>query len=406
MAENMKISEGYKMTEVGVIPEEWEVISFGESFRFLSTGNNARSELSDSGTVNYIHYGDIHTKWKYTLDVSNSIMPFIDEVKIKHLPFLKDGDLVMVDVSEDYDGIGLSVEIKNIRNKKVVSGLHTFLLRDNKTYFVDGFKAYIQSMKFVKDSICKIATGISVYGISKNVLKHILIPVPPLQEQQAIATALTDIDNLITSIERLIDKKEKIKQGTMQELLTGKKRLSGFSGEWGIRKLGDIADIRTGKKNNEDKTKDGKYPFFVRSQNIERINSYSYNGEAILIPGEGGIGSIYHYINGRFDYHQRVYKISDFLGMSGKFIYYFMKQNFNKHAMQNSVKATVDSLRLPTFEEFVIIHPKSEEEQQSIAQVLSDMDSEIEALKQKLEKYKTIKQGMMQELLTGRIRLV
>ena len=83
-------------------------------------------------------------------------------------------------------------------------------------------------------------------------------------------------------------------------------RFPEFEGEWEVKKLGDMSVIYTGKKNNQDKIENGKYPFFVRSQNVERINSYSFDGEAILIPGEGNLGSIVHYINGKFDFHQRV----------------------------------------------------------------------------------------------------
>jgi type I restriction enzyme S subunit len=176
--------------------------------------------------------------------------------------------------------------------------------------------------------------------------------------------------------------------------------------DWEVKRLGDIADIRTGKKNNEDKVVDGQYPFFVRSQKIERIDTYSYEGEALLVPGDGGIGDIYHYINDRFDYHQRVYKISDFSdSFCGKFIYYCMVQNFSNHALRNSVKATVNSLRLPTFEEFEILYPPLPE-QQAIAQILSDMDAEIESLQKKRDKYKLIKEGMMDKLLTGKVRLI
>ena len=242
--------------------------------------------------------------------------------------------------------------------------------------------------------------------ITGTQLKEIVIDIPSLSEQKAIAEALSDTDNLIQSVEKLIDKKKKIKQGAMQQLLIGKKRLPGFSGEWEVKRLGEVADIRTGKRNNQDKVSDGLYPFFVRSQDVERINTYSYDGEAVLVPGEGGIGNIFHYINGKFEVHQRVYKISDFLNVSGKYVYYYMKQSFGAHAMKNTVKATVDSLRLPTFQEFELKIPNNLEEQKAIAQVLSDMDAEIEALEEKLEKYKTIKQGMMQELLTGRIRLI
>lgn len=193
----------------------------------------------------------------------------------------------------------------------------------------------------------------------------------------------------------------------MQELLTGKRRLPGFVGEWEEKRLGDIAHIKTGSRNNQDKVADGQYPFFVRSAIVERINSFSHDCEAILIPGEGGIGSIFHYINGRFDVHQRVYAITQFAEqVSGKYVHLGMMQYFGQHAMQNSVKATVDSLRLPTFQNFELRMPPSKEEQEAIASVLSDMDSELSALEARREKVRAVKQGMMQELLTGRIRLV
>lgn len=233
----------------------------------------------------------------------------------------------------------------------------------------------------------------------------ILIPTN-LDEQRAIAAALSDVDALLDGQDRLIAKKRGIKQAAMQQLLTGKQRLPGFSGEWVVKKLGDVSEIKTGKKNNEDKHNDGVYPFFVRSQTIESIDTYCFDGEAILIPGEGGIGSIIHYVNGKFDYHQRVYKISGFnTEACGKFIYFNLIQNFHKHATRNSVKATVDSLRLPTFLEFEFISPPFPE-QTAIATVLTDMDTEITALETQRDKTAALKQGMMQELLTGRIRLI
>ncbi len=179
------------------------------------------------------------------------------------------------------------------------------------------------------------------------------------------------MDALIAAQEALIAKKRAIKQGVMQELLTGKRCLPGFSGEWKVKRLGDIADIKTGEKNNDDKIADGEFPFFVRSQTIERINTFSFNGEAILVPGEGNIGRIFHYINGKFDYHQRVYKISDFLpNVYGKYIYFVMCQMFNEHAMRNSVKATVNSLRLPTFQKFELQIPDDVKEQEKIAEII------------------------------------
>ncbi len=174
-----------------------------------------------------------------------------------------------------------------------------------------------------------------------------------------------------------------------------------------MRRLADIAHIKTGSRNNQDKIEEGEYPFFVRSATVERINSYSHDCEAILIPGEGEIGNIFHYINGRFDVHQRVYAITQFTGgVSGRYVFAYMAKNFGYHAMENSVKATVDSLRLPTFHNFKIWMPQIVEEQTAITTILSDMDAEIAALETKLDKTRSLKQGMMHNLLTGRIRLI
>ena len=191
----------------------------------------------------------------------------------------------------------------------------------------------------------------------------------------------------------------------MQELLTGRTRLPGFTEPWAELTLGAVTRIKTGSRNNQDKKTGGKYPFFVRSASIERIDSYSYDCEAILVPGEGGIGSIFHYVNGKFEVHQRVYKISDFApGTDGRFIYHYMRQYFGPHAMENSVKATVDSLRLPTFKKFLLRLP-SGEEQEAIVRSLDDAAATVALLEKRLAKAHAVKTGMMQQLLTGRTRL-
>jgi len=256
--------------------------------------------------------------------------------------------------------------------------------------------------------IKKWAGGAAQPNLGAQDLARFAMPRPSTRtEQDRISDALGDTDALIESLEQLLAKKRHLKQGAMQELLTSKTRLPGFTGEWLVKPLGEIANIKTGNRNNEDKVEDGNYPFFVRSPTVERINNYSHDCEAILVPGEGGIGSIFHYINGRFDVHQRVYAITRFSPeVSGKYIYLYMSIKFGFHAMQNSVKATVDSLRLPTFQNFEVSLPPTVEEQTTIAAVLSDMDAEMIALETKLAKARQIKQGMMQELLTGRIRLI
>jgi len=215
------------------------------------------------------------------------------------------------------------------------------------------------------------------------------------------------MDALLDGLERLITKKRDLKQAVMQQLLSGQTRLPGFRGEWEIKRLGDVADIKTGSRNNEDKIEDGEYPFFVRSDIVERINTYSHDCEAILVPGEGRIGDIFHYIKGRFDVHQRVYAITQFEpGMSAKFLHFYMAMRFGAWAMQNTVKATVDSLRLPTFQTFEMRVPPTKEEQTAIASVLIDMDAELTALEARRDKTRDLKQAMMEELLTGKTRLV
>lgn len=241
--------------------------------------------------------------------------------------------------------------------------------------------------------------------INREELAEYRMRVPNSAEQGAIGQALDDADDLIATLEHLIAKKQAIKQGMMQQLLTGRTRLLNFTESWDRRTLGEVTRIKTGSRNNQDKQAGGKYPFFVRSATIERIDSYSYDCEAILVPGEGGIGSIFHYINGKFEVHQRVYKISEFAAdASGRFVYYFMRQYFGAHAMENSVKATVDSLRLPTFKNFHLRLP-TRDEQDAIVRVLDDAETEVATLEDRLTKARAIKAGMMQQLLTGRTRL-
>lgn len=204
---------------------EWEVKIIGEIFQFLPTANNSRSDMSDQGEIKYLHYGDIHTKWKSFVDCGVDDLPRIHKSKVRNIPLLEDGDLVMADASEDYDGIGISVEANNATGRNVVAGLHTLLLRGNKGVLADGFKGYLQYIPDFRAALMRIATGISVYGISKGNIKDISILLPPVSEQQAIAKIISDMDAEITTLERKREKTRALKQGMMQELLTGRTRL-------------------------------------------------------------------------------------------------------------------------------------------------------------------------------------
>lgn len=204
---------------------DWKSKTIDELFQFLKTASNSRSQLSDNGSINYIHYGDIHRKWETELDCEQEVLPFIDEDRVQNMPFIEDGDLIMADASEDYDGVGVSVEVRNVGKKRIISGLHTLLLRADKELLADGFKGYLQYIPKFKDALIKIATGISVYGISKNNLKGILITIPNVKEQTAIAEILSAMDAEIQALEQRRAKTRLLKQGMMQELLTGRIRL-------------------------------------------------------------------------------------------------------------------------------------------------------------------------------------
>lgn len=229
---------------------------------------------------------------------------------------------------------------------------------------------------------------------------------PPLKEQIKITNILSCWDDGINVLSQIITKKKILKRGLLQRFFSKNTRSNGSLNGWTQSKLGSIAKIKTGDKDNQDKKVNGIYPFFVRSEMIEKIDSYSFDGEAILVPGEGRVGEIFHYLDGKFDYHQRVYKISNFSEqVLGKYVYFYLKQNFRKQALRNSVKATVDSLRLPTFQEMNISYP-SMDVQRNFVDILWNAEQEILLLEKKLALIKRQREGLMQQLLTGKKRVV
>lgn len=376
----MELRPSYKQTEVGVIPEDWNT-EFIEDFAHITTGGKNTQDRVDDG--------------QYPFFVRSQIVERINSYSF-------DGEAVLT----AGDGVGTGKVFHYINGRFDV---HQRVYRiSNFAERVNGYFFYLYFSTHFYNRIMQMTAKSSVDSVRRDMIARMRVPLPPTEaEQRAIATALSDVDALLGALDRLIAKKRDLKQAAMQQLLTGQTRLPGFSGEWEVKRLGDVAHIKTGSRNNEDKTEDGQYPFFVRSEVVERINTYSYDCEAILVPGEGRIGSIFHYIKGRFDVHQRVYAITQFAPtVSARFIHLYMFKNFGVWAMQNTVKATVDSLRLPTFQIFEMRIPPTMMEQTAIAAVLSDMDAEIEALEARRAKTRDLKQGMMQELLTGRTRLV
>ena len=175
--------------------------------------------------------------------------------------------------------------------------------------------------------------------------------------------------------------------------------------KWEEVSVKDLMKIETGSRNTEDKIDDGQYPFFVRSQTVEHIDSFHYDCEAVLTAGDGvGTGKVFHYINGKFDAHQRVYVMSQFKDVLGKYFYYWFSKNFFAEVAKYTAKSSVDSVRRQMIAGMVIPLP-SIEEQQKIVGILSDIDTLITNLQKLICKKKDIRQGTMQMLVTGKKRL-
>ncbi len=246
-------------------------------------------------------------------------------------------------------------------------------------------------------------------GLNLQLIKNFPILLPPLSEQRRIAEVLSDTDTYISSLKKLITKKESLKQGIMQELLTGKKRLPGFSGEWVEKRLGDVIESYDHLRIpvTENLRKKGQYPYYGANGIQDYVSGYTHDGEFVLI-AEDGANNLFKYpifyINARVwvNNHTHIIKGSEKI-VTTKFLSYVLK---TIHFYRFLVGGTRHKLNGSVMYEIIIIIPPTLAEQTAIANILSDMDEEIEALKKKLKKVEFIKQGMMQKLLTGDIRLL
>lgn len=416
------------------IPDNWSIVRFGDVFEILKSGNNPRSDLNNEGEYKYIHYGDIHKKWKGLLDCKKEFIPRIAGEKVSNLPHLQDGDLIIADASEDYEGLGVATEVINVGNQNIVAGLHTILARGDKDLLADGFKGYIQELRDFKNKLINISTGTTVFGISKTKLTDIQIIIPPLEEQHAIAEVLSDVDALIEAQLALIEKKRLIKHGVMQELLTGKRRLSGFSADWKeapLGVLGEISSAGVDKKIRQDELPvrllnymDVYSKSFITSNDliqsvtapIQKAQKCSImKGDVFFTPSSetpndiaNSAVSLEDIEDGVYSYHIVRFRLFEPENWDLLFRSYIFK---TKYFFDQAEKICAGSgqryvINLDGFGSLRIKYPKDKEEQKAISQIIYDLDNEIKLLQKRLEKFKLIKQGMMQELLTGRTRLV
>jgi type I restriction enzyme S subunit len=257
---------------------------------------------------------------------------------------------------------------------------------------------------FKKINWKKFDESTGVPSLSKTVINSVGASVPSYEEQQKIGSFFKQLDETIALHQRKLDLLKEQKKGYLQKMFpkNGAKvpelRFAGFADDWELRKSKELCTISTGKGNTQDKVDDGAYPFYVRSATIEKSDEYLYDQEAILTVGDGvGTGKVYHYVNGKYNLHQRVYRMYDFKDVSAKYFYYYFSKNFYKRVMSMTAKTSVDSVRMEMIADMNIVFP-SVKEQENIVELFSNLDNTIALHQRKLDLLKEQKKGFLQKM--------
>lgn len=378
MAGRYKSYPEYKDSRIewlGDVPEHWESVPIkymaleGESL-FIDGDWIESKDISNEG-IRYITTGNV-TSGKYREQGSG----YITEdtfLKLNCIEVLE-GDLLIARLN---DPIGRACIVPNLESK-IVTSIDNVIFRPDKKYYKNYLVHLFSSEGYFRHT-GNLARGATMQRISRGLLGNIRIVVPLFEEQEKIANFLdheaAKIDTLIEKQQQLIQLLKEKRQAVISHAVTkglnpnAKMRDSGVEwlGEvpegWGIKKLKYLCDLQTGDKNTEDAVDEGEYPFFVRSQTVERLSSFTADCEAVLTAGDGvGVGKVFHYINGKFDFHQRVYMMNNFNHVSGQFFFHYLSNMFHKVALDGGAKSTVDSLRMPVFMNFNITVPLIEEQ--------------------------------------------
>jgi type I restriction enzyme S subunit len=414
---------GFKRTDLGLIPEDWEVVLLKNYTTKIGSGITPRG-----GKKVYQEYG----------------RPFVRSQNVGW-GFLKLDDLAFIDnathatfdsteIQEDdvlLNITGASIGRSSIVKSNIIGGnvnQHVCIIRTLCAAIDPKFLNLILLSDIGQKQIDSYQAGGNREGLNFGQIGSFLIPLPPtLEEQQAIADALSDVDELIRSLDALIQKKEAIKKGTMQQLLTGNKRLPGFDGEWEVKNLGDVLIASPDYGINAPAVDyNSNYPTYLRitdisgegnfvhsgKKSVKAVNSdlyYLSEGEIVLARTGASTGKSYHYKpkDGELVFAGFLIRIKpDPKKAESKFLkYYLQTDQYWNWVEKNSMRSGQPGLNSVQYSSLKISFPNLEE-QKAIAQILSDMDEELQALRRKREKMVGVKEGMMQELLTGKTRLV
>ncbi|WP_139532966.1 restriction endonuclease subunit S [Helicobacter pylori] len=259
-------------------------------------------------------------------------------------------------------------------------------------------------MLTLKNKLLKLASGSTFLEVSPNKIKNLLIPLPPLNEQIAIANILSDVDRYLYSLDALILKKESVKKALSFELLSQRKRLKGFNQAWQKVRLGDICEITTGSLDANEMVHYGKYRFYTCAKEYYFIDKYAFDTEAILISGNGAYVGYVHYYKGKFNAYQRTYVLDNF-SEHIMFVKYFLTMFLQSHIQTNRNEGNTPYIVMATLKDFEIPLPPLNE-QIAIANILSALDSEIISLKNKKRQFENIKKALNHDLMSAKIRVL
>ena len=392
----MELMPGYKRSDVGVIPDDWDCLRACE-FGFFKGGSGFPlwAQGQRTGEYPFFKVSDMNNEGNETFMTAAN--HYVSEQTRKHL-----GAQVFPADSIVFAKVGAAVFLE----RKKILGQPSCIDNNMAAYVLDASRAdvrFVHSMLLMKKLGALVATT-ALPALNGKQLGEMVLALPPLPEQRVIAAALSDVDALLATLDQMIAKKRDLKQATMQQLLTGKTRLPGFSGEWEVKRLGEVCRITTGKKDVNEGHPDGQFPFFTCSRSHTFCNVFSFDTEAILIAGNGDVGNL-HYFYGKFEAYQRTYVLYDFSIQVG-YLWQQLNYNLGNSLGLGKIGSSIPYIKMENLTGFEFGSPVDTSEQTAIATVLSDMDAELSALEARRDKTRNIKQAMMQELLTGQTRLV
>ena len=404
-----------KQTEIGLIPDDWEVKKLSEIGTFCK-GSGISREESNTGELPAIRYGELYTTHN---DYIKSFKSHISNEVASKSRRLKQGDLLFTCSGETKEDIGKCVAF--IGSERAYAGGDLLIL--SPTINIDSlFYGFLLNTNIAVKQKSAMAQGDAIVHISTESIGKVLVPLPPLAEQHRIAKALSDVDALISTTEKLIQKKKNIKQGAMQNLLTGKKRLPGFAKstnykqtelgpipeDWEVKNIGITCNVITGGEApaiySKDKNTLYKYPIYSNGREVYGYHTnYTIDHDAVCISSIGeNTGDIFYYQKNFTPIIRLKVIIPKKSNIDTEFLYYCLKTI----KIDTTKNGGIPNINSNDVKSINYIQPTNKEEQTAIANILSSMDKEMETLNTKLEKYRNLKTAMMQQLLTGKIRLM